>query len=494
MDDRKIIPDGIERSWLGRYNRAHTDLREFIERAERAGEIIHAKGADPDLEIGALSEIIAHKRSEAPAVIFEEMQGYPKGYRAISGLSNSARRLALTLGFDDPKSGIDVVQAYRDRMKHHRPIPPVNVATGPVFENVDRDGDVDLWKFPVPKLHEADGGRYIGTEDLVIMRDPDGGWINCATYRVMVLDEKSVSIWISPGKQGRQIRDKYFRMGKPCPVIICCGQDPLLFLAANHEVRYGLSELDYAGGHRGEPFEIVTSEVHGLPIPAHAEIALEGEMTPGDEAMEGPFGEFTGYYGNPASMQPVVRVRRVYHRNDPIMGLVTPMRPPGDSSFGKCVIKAGMLWDEMERAGIAGIKGVWCHEAGVARLFNVISLKQAYAGHAKQALLVAAGCQSGAYIGRFMIVVDDDVDPSNMFDVIWAMSTRCDPKEDIDIVRNLWSGPLDPMAPKTNMTSRALIDACRPFDRLKEFPKVATGSPELLARVAEKFRNLLDEV
>ena len=145
-------------------------------------------------------------------------------------------------------------------------------------------------------------------------------------------------------------------------------------------------------------------------------------------------------------------------------------------------------------AGIAGIKGVWCHEAGVARLFNVISLKQAYAGHAKQALLVAAGCQSGAYIGRFMIVVDDDVDPSNMFDVIWAMSTRCDPKEDIDIVRNLWSGPLDPMASKTNTTSRALIDACRPFDRLKEFPKVATGSPELLGRVANKFRDLLDKL
>ena len=493
MDDRKITPDGIERSWLGRYNGPHRDLREYIERCERAGEILRVPGATWDLEIGALCEIIAHKRSEAPATLFEDIEGYPKGFRAVSGLSNSARRLALTLGFDDPKSGVDVVQAYRDRMKHHRPIPPVVVKRGPVLENVDRDDDVNLWKFPVPRLHEQDGGRYIGTEDLIIMRDPDGGWINCATYRVMVLDEKSCAIWISPGKQGRQIRDKYFRMGKPCPVLICCGQDPLLFLAANHEVRYGLSEIDYAGGHRGEPFEVVNSELHGLPIPAHAEIVLEGEMTPGDEAMEGPFGEFTGYYGNPASMQPVVRVRRVYHRDDPIMGLVTPMRPPGDASYGKSVIKAGMLWDELERAGIAGVKAVWCHEAGVARLFNVIALKQAYAGHAKQALLVAAGCQSGAYIGRFMIVVDEDVDPSNMFDVIWAMSTRCDPTEDIDFVRKMWSGPLDPMAGPTNQTSRALIDACRPFERLATFPKVATASPELLERVGAKFRDIVDK-
>jgi 4-hydroxy-3-polyprenylbenzoate decarboxylase len=218
-----------------------------------------------------------------------------------------------------------------------------------------------------------------------------------------VHDEKTAGIWISPGKQGRQIRDKYFKQGKPCPVLICCGQDPLLFLAANHEVRYGVSEIDYAGGHRGEPFEVVMSEVHGLPMPAHAEIVLEGVMYPDDVRMEGPFGEFTGYYASAPSEQPVVHVQRIYHRNDPIMGVACPMRPPTDVSFGKCIVKAGMIWDEMERAGISGIKGVWCHEAGVARLFNVISLKQAYGGHAKQALLVAAGCQSGAYVGRFMV-------------------------------------------------------------------------------------------
>ena len=163
MDDRKMAPDAIARSWLGLYNRPHRDLREFIERAERAGEILHAPGADCDLEIGALCEIIAHKRAEAPATLFEDIKGYPKGFRAVSGLSNSARRLALTLGFDDPKSGVDVVLAYRNRMKHHTPIPPVVVANGPVLENVDRDADVNLWKFPVPRLHEKDGGRYIGT-------------------------------------------------------------------------------------------------------------------------------------------------------------------------------------------------------------------------------------------------------------------------------------------------------------------------------------------
>ena len=110
------MSDETNRSWLGQYNRPHSDLREFLERAERAGEIVRASGVDWDLEMGALAEIVNHKRTEAPAILFEDIKDYPGGYRAVSGLSNSSRRLALTLGFPDPNSPIDVVQAYRDRM------------------------------------------------------------------------------------------------------------------------------------------------------------------------------------------------------------------------------------------------------------------------------------------------------------------------------------------------------------------------------------------
>ncbi|MBI2318895.1 MAG: UbiD family decarboxylase, partial [Betaproteobacteria bacterium] len=294
--------------------------------------------------------------------------------------------------------------------------------------------------------------------------------------------------------QGRQIMEKYFRMGKPCPVLVSCGHDPLLFLAGNQDVRYGLSEYDYAGGHRGAPIDVILSDLHGLPMPAHAEIVFEGEIHPGDTEMEGPFGEFTGYYGSEKSQQPVIRVRRVYHRNNPILTMATPMRPPSDFSFGKSIIKAGMIWDDIERAGLAGVRGVWAHEAGAGKLFNVISLKQAYAGHSKQAGMLAATCQSAAYLGRFTIVVDEDVDPSDMFDVIWAMCTRCDPVSDIDYIRDMWSTPLDPVIPpeaKAYTSHRAVIDACRPYGRLKDFPKVARASPQVLARVKEKFADLL---
>jgi len=489
------VPETSKPASFNAYDRPHADLREFIERAEAAGELLRINGADWDLEMGTLAEIVYHAKPEPPAILFENVPGYPKGMRLLAGATNSSKRLAIALGFPVPRTALDVVRAYRDRMKTHRPIPPKTVTSGSVLQNIDRDEQVDLLKFPVPRLHELDGGRYIGTDDLVIMRDPDENWINAATYRSMVQDRNHVNIWMSPGKHGRQIREKYFRDEKPCPVLISCGHDPLLFLAGGNELKFGLSEYDYAAGHRGLPYDIVLSELYGLPMPAHAEIVLEGEMVAGDVAKEGPFGEFTGYYASSPSEQPVVRVKRVYYRNDPILTIASPMRPPSDFSFSKCVMKAGMIWDEVERAGLSDVKGVWCHEAGGARMFNVIAIKQAYPGHARQAGMLAASCQSGSYLGRFVVVVDEDVDPTDMFEVLWAMCTRCDPAQDIEFFRRAWSGPLDPILDRSSSTnSRAVIDACRPFERLKDFPPVARASPQLRARVEAKFADVLTKL
>ncbi len=477
------------------YDRPHADLREFIERIEAAGELMRVPGVNWDLEMGTLAEIVYHAKPEPPAILFENVPGYPDGMRLLSGATNSSKRLAIALGLPVPNGPLDVVRAYRDRMQSHRPIPPRVVDKGAATENVDRGAAVDLMKFPVPRLHEGDGGRYIGTDDLVIMRDPELDWVNAATYRSMLIDRNRVSLWMSPGKHGRQIREKYFRAGKACPVLISCGHDPLLFLAGGNELKFGIGEFDYAAGHRGLPYDVVLSELHGLPMPAHAEIVLEGEMREGEVACEGPFGEFTGYYASSPSEQPVVHVERVYYRNDPILSIASPMRPPSDFSFSKCVMKAGMIWDEVERAGLSGVTGVWCHEAGGARMFNVIAIKQAYPGHARQAGMLAASCQSASYLGRFVVVVDEDVDPTDLFDVLWAMCTRCDPAKDIEFIHRAWSGPLDPLLDKGSSTnSRAVIDACRPFERLKDFPPVARASPELRRRVEAKFADVLAQL
>lgn len=489
------IADEPKSEWV-EYNRRHEDLREFIERVGKIGELKKIDGADWNLEMGAISEMFGAARpNNPPALLFDNIPGYPEGHRVLWGSSNTAKRFALAYGFPEPLRTVDCVQSYRDRMKEDFTlIPEQEVTDGPVLENVDRDDEVDLFKFPIPMVHEKDGGRFLGTHDLVIMRHPDGTWVNVGAYRVQVFDKNTVGLWVSPGKHGRLIREKYFAEGKPCPVVISVGTDPLLFLTAGNEIDFGTSEFAYAGGHRGRPFEVIKSELHGLPMPARDELILEGEILPDKIVREGPFGEFTGYYASGAQDQPAIRVRRVYYRNNPIITTARPGRPPHDYAFSKCVTKAATIWDEVEKAGLPGVKGVWSHEAGGARLFNIISIEQLYPGHARQAGQLVNACHAGNYMGRWIIVVDDDIDPTNTFDVIWAMATRCEPAHDIEFLRNCWSGPLDPMLRVgENQNTRAIVDACRPWEWRDDFPPVAAASDEIMDAAMKKWGFLLNE-
>ncbi len=482
----------VERSMR---NEGYLDLRELIERFDEMGELERIDGADWNLEIGALAETVAAARpGRAKALLFDNIPGYPEGFRIMAGAANALKRLALVLGLPDPQTEMDLVRSYRRRARETvKPIPPLTVSDGPILDNIDRDEEVNVLKFPAPFVHEHDGGRYIGTDDLVIMRDPDTDWVNVGTYRVMVHDENTVAIWMSPGKHGRLISEKYFAKGEPCPVLISCGHDPNLFLVAHQEVDMHLDEMAYAGGQRGRAIEIIPSELHGLPIPAYAEVVLEGEMLPGEMRSEGPFGEFMGYYASEATDLPIVRIRRVYWRHSPVLTLAIPSRPPENFTFARATVKSAMIWDEVEKAGLPGVEGVWCHEAGAGRLYNVISIRQLYPGHASQAGMLAANCHAGNYAGRWVIVVDEDIDPSNLFDVTWALSTRCDPPEDIQYIKRAWSTPLDPLLRQPPwQNNRAVVDACRPYGWKDEFPRVAEASPELKASLRRKWPNLYD--
>ena len=157
-----------------RRNEGYQDLRDLLERFEEMGEVAHVDGADWNLEVGAISEMTAaEKPGRAKAMLFDNIKGYPEGTRILAGGANAFKRLAVVLGLPEPKDEIDLVKSYRERSKREfKLIPPVEVSTGPVMENIMRDDEVDVWKFPAPMVHELDGGRYIGTDDAVIMRDP----------------------------------------------------------------------------------------------------------------------------------------------------------------------------------------------------------------------------------------------------------------------------------------------------------------------------------
>lgn len=472
----------------------YKDLRDWLEIVESIGELKTIEEADWNLEMGTLAELVAREsQGPVPAVLFDNIKDYPRGYRALFAQNASFKRMALDLGLPMSLDGLDLVRAFREKLAAHKPIPHQVVSQGPILENVLSGKDVNLLKFPVPLMHELDGGRYLGTACLVVTQDPDEGWVNFGTYRGMVQDEKSMSLYISPGKHGRIQIEKYFERKKPCPVAISVGQDPVLFMVSGNEIDYGVSEYDYAGGLKGSPIEVVKGKATGLPIPARAEIVIEGFLDPEERRKEGPFGEWTGYYASSTRPEPVVRVENIYHRNDPILCCARPGRPPSDYSLAKCFVKSALIWDQVERAGVPDVRGVWCHEAGGGRLLNIISIKQRYPGHAKQAAVVASQVHAGAYLGRYVIVVDDDIDPTSTFDVLWAVSTRSDPAESIDIIRRCWSGPLDPRIQpgKKGFNSRAIIDACRPFEWMKDFPPVAESTPELKKKVYDKWRKVL---
>jgi len=162
--------------------------------------------------------------------------------------------------------------------------------------------------FPTPRWHPLDGGRYIGTGSFDITRDPDDGWVNLGTYRVMVHDARRLGYYISPGKHGRLHRQKYFDRGQPCPVAMVFGSDPLLFLASCTEIPFGVSEYDWVGAIRGEPMQVTRGPGTGLPIPADAEIVVEGHASDQETLTEGPFGEWTGYYASDSRQEPVLTV------------------------------------------------------------------------------------------------------------------------------------------------------------------------------------------
>lgn len=474
------------------------DLRDWLDRVRRIGQLQEVLGADWNLELGVIAELNA-KRRESKALLFDEIKGYRKGFRVVAGALLNAPRLAIAFNMDPGLGDSGLVQAMRGRPRQWEAeaaqYPPVEVDDPTLMQNVREGVAVNVLDFPSPLWHPKDGGRYMGTGCCVITRDPDSGQVNLGAYRVMLHDERTLGLMISPGKQGALHLQKYRERGQPCPIAVVFGEDPLLMVVAGLEVPIGICEYNYAGAIRKEPVRVVRGPLTGLPLPADGEIAIEGVVPPDELRQEGPFGEWTGYYASGERPQPVIRVQAVYYRDDPIILGSPPNRPPNDYSYWRAVLRSALIHDALERAGVPDVRGVWAHEAGGARMLTIVSIKQRFAGHARMAGFVASQIREGAYAGRYVIVVDDDIDPSNTNDVLWALATRSDPASSIDFIRRAWSTALDPMVrpgSEAMVNSRAIIDACRPFEWMHEFPEVAESSPELQAEVRRKWAHILE--
>ena len=270
---------------------AWQDLRDWLDLVEANGLLKHiAAPVEPDEELGAIT-LLATRREDAPALLFEHLAGDRSQARILCNmLGASKERYALAVGLDPGLSTAGMIAATRGVM--NRRIAPVRVAKGdaPVNEIVLTGNQIDLTAFPVPKFWPADGGRYIGTGDITLTSSADSGRLNVGVYRQMLHGPSRIGLYCSPGKHGLLDREGWWSRGKPCEVVAAYGIDPVLFMLGAQAFGAAQSELDVAGGMMGRPVELTEAEFVSLPIPARAEFVVEGLLHPGDLEPEGPLG------------------------------------------------------------------------------------------------------------------------------------------------------------------------------------------------------------
>jgi UbiD family decarboxylase len=466
------------------------DLREYLAAADELGDLKTIEDADWNLEIGCITELSAEKHG--PILLFDKIQGYPQGFRVVTNFLASPQRFALAMGLPLDMPALEILRAWKKKSAVATMIPPRTVARAPVQENVLEGERADLGLFPAPKWHQLDGGRYIGTADMVITKDTDSDWVNVGTYRACIQGPQRLSVWMNPDRDGRYHAQKYWSRGQAAPVAVVLGCEPAAWMASPVKLSRGVSELDYMGAIRGEPLDVIQSDLTGLPIPASAEIVVEGEIPPIEEesALEGPFGEWPGYYAHTGN-ECVIRVKRIMYRNDPII-LSNPPLLPITQRYG-VPIHVVRVWEHLESSGIANIRGVWTH---INNLLVVVSLRQAFAGHAAHALITAAGLHYGPGMDTYFVAVDDDIDPSNLDEVLWAMCTRVDPATQVQILKSYTTG-LDPrLSPERKSSGdltmgRMLIDACRPFTWRDQYPVPNRFDDETRERTWKKWASTI---
>lgn len=450
------------------------DMREWIARLEREGELRRVSAeVDWKGEIGAITRKVYSRGG--PALLFENIKGHKNtiSTRLFTGGVATKDRIAMMLDMPRQTKHRDLVEVVRQRAK--KPIEPVLVEGGPVKENILKGKDIDLFQFPVPQWHHLDGGRYINTFCGIVTKDPETGIRNIGLYRGVILSKNEIGVLLVPG-QGWGIHYlKYQQMGKPMPVAISYGWDESLVFCAATAFPRDADEYGICGALRQKPVELVKCETVDLEAPAWSEIVVEGTIStdPRDYKMEGPFGEYTGYYGE-AAKRPVINVSCITHRNDPIFrGTLEGMdhsNPNEDSSIlviGLSAIAKNIL----ESQGVPGILEV------SAVPITFVKIKKMFRGHAKQVAAALWGSSAAQYLFKFVIVVEEDTDIWNRRAVEAALSYRVNAAEDdIVIFPGSFGAVLDPSTRVedrdeirfgTGKWSRILIDATRNWNYTK---------------------------
>ncbi len=472
------------------------DLRDFIDFLEKKKELIRIKTeVDPVLEVTEITDRISKKGG--PALLFEKVKG--SQYPIAINLFGSYQRMAWALGLDDfndiGEKFSSLLKADPD-MKLRQKIEalfdlyklgaskPKEVKKAPCQEVV-KDKGFSLLDYPILKTWPDDGGRFI-TLPLVITKDPESGRQNLGMYRMQVFDETSTGMHWHTHHDGAVNFRKTMKLGKRMEVAVAVGGDPITIFSATAPLPYNIEELFFAGFLRGKPVEVIKAKTVDLLVPARAEIILEGYVEAGDERIEGPFGDHTGYYSI-ADKYPVFHVTCITRRKDPVYPATIVGKPPMEDCYmGKATERMFLPFIRMQFPEVVDMN---LPLEGVFHNCALVSIKKSFPMHAHKIINAIWGLGQMMFT-KFIFVYDEDVDVQNTSVAAWKAFNNVDPARDIIISQ----GPLDVLdhsAPRPIYGAKMGVDATKKWREegyQREWPDEIHMSEEIKKLVDKRWK------
>lgn len=478
---------------------AHTDLRAYLAALEARGELKRVRvPVDPRLEVTEIAQRTL--KAAGPALLFEN----PKGFsipmlanlfgtpdRVAFGIGRSSiaelREVGQLLAFlKEPKlpQGLgDALEKFPTFRKVLHSRPRVSARAG-CQERVIERADVDLARLPIQTCWPGDAGPLI-TFGLVVTKGPYKERQNIGIYRQQVIARNKVIMRWLPHRGGAIDFQEWREAnpGKRFPVAVAIGADPATLIAAVTPIPDTISEYQFAGLLRGSRSEVVTCLTHGLEVPASAEFVLEGFIDPTETALEGPFGDHTGYY-NAKGTFPVFTIERITHRADPIYHTSYMGRSPWDEP-SVLAIALNEVFIPLLQKQFPEIVDFYLPPEGCSYRVAVVSIKKRYLGHARRVMFAVWSYLRQFTYTKFVIVVDDDINARDWKEVIWAMTTRMDPARDTLVVENTPIDYLDFASPVAGLGGKIGMDATNkwPGETTREWGRPIEMSAEVKARV-----------
>ncbi|MEO9061419.1 MAG: 4-hydroxy-3-polyprenylbenzoate decarboxylase [Nitrosospira sp.] len=483
----------------------YKDLRDFIAQLESQGELKRIQAEiDPHLEMTEICDRVL--KAGGPAILFEK----PKGHTipVLGNLFGTPRRVAMGMGQEsvetlrevgkllaylkepDPPKGLRDAWEKFPVLKQVLNMAPKELSRAPCQDIVWEGKDVDLGRLPIQTCWPGDAGPLI-TWGLTVTRGPHKTRQNLGVYRQQVIaPNKVIMRWLAHRGGALDFRDFCLaNPGQPYPLAVALGADPATILGAVTPVPDSLSEYQFAGLLRGAKTEIVKCLSHDLQVPASAEIVLEGYIHPGETALEGPFGDHTGYY-NEQETFPVFTVERITMRRDPIYHSTYTGKPPDEPAI--LGVALNEVFVPLLQKQFTEIVDFYLPPEGCSYRMAVVSMKKQYAGHAKRVMFGVWSFLRQFMYTKFIIVTDDDVNIRDWKEVIWAITTRVDPARDTLIVENTPIDYLDFASPVSGLGGKMGLDATNkwPGETNREWGTPIVMDAGVKARVEEIWKDL----